>query len=110
MNWYLDVLKNFAVIDGRAGREEYWHFTLINIVVCIALYASYNSLWAIYALAVLVPGITVSIRRLHDIGRSGWWFLIAFVPVVGIVYLIFMLQDGMHGENQYGFNPKDFIA
>lgn len=109
MNWYLEVLKNFAGFDGRAGREEFWHFTLVNVVICVVLYISYHGLWAIYAMLVLMPSIAVSVRRLHDIGRSGWWLLIAVVSA-GIVYLFFMLQDGTHGENEYGFNPKDVIA
>jgi uncharacterized membrane protein YhaH (DUF805 family) len=110
MNWYLEGLKNFAAFDGRAGREEFWHFTLINVLVCLALYATYSSLWAIYALTVLMPSIAISVRRLHDIGRSGWWLFIVANPFLGFVYLFFMLQDGAHGENQYGFNPKDVIA
>jgi uncharacterized membrane protein YhaH (DUF805 family) len=110
MNWYLEVLKNFAAFDGRAGREEFWHFILINIAVCSALYAAYSSLWAIYAMVVLMPTIAVSVRRLHDIGRSGWWLIVVANPVLGFVYLFFMMQDGAHGANQYGFNPKDVIV
>jgi uncharacterized membrane protein YhaH (DUF805 family) len=107
MRWYLDVLKNYSVFDGRAGREEYWQFTLINIIISIALYATLNDLWAVYTVAVLIPTIAVSIRRLHDIGRSGWWVLSAIVPVV---LLFMMMLDGKTGPNQYGFNPKDVIA
>ena len=110
MAWYLDVLKNYAVFDGRAGREEFWQFTLINIFVTIILYASMNDLWAVYTVAVLIPSIAVSVRRLHDIDRSGWWFLIAIVPVIDIVLLFMMLLEGKPGANQYGFNPKDVIA
>ncbi|MBU1425493.1 MAG: DUF805 domain-containing protein [Gammaproteobacteria bacterium] len=110
MAWYLDVLKNYAVFDGRAGREEFWQFTLINIFVTIILYASMNDLWAVYTVAVLIPSIAVSVRRLHDIDRSGWWFLIAIVPVIDVVLLFMMLLEGKPGANQYGFNPKDVIA
>lgn len=110
MAWYLDVLKNYAVFDGRAGREEFWQFTLINIFVTIILYATMNDLWAVYTVAVLIPSIAVSVRRLHDIDRSGWWFLIAIVPVIDIVLLFMMLLEGKPGANQYGFNPKDVIA
>lgn len=107
MNWYLDVLRNYAAFDGRAGREEYWQFTLINITISIALYATLNDLWAVYTVAVLMPSIAVSVRRLHDIDRSGWWVLSAVVPVV---LLFMMLLDGKPGDNRYGFNPKDVIA
>ena len=110
MAWYLDVLKNYAMFDGRAGREEFWQFTLINIIISIGLYATLSDLWAVYTVAVLVPSIAVSVRRLHDIDRSGWWFLIAIVPVIYIVLLFMMLLDGKPGTNQYGFNPKDVIA
>jgi uncharacterized membrane protein YhaH (DUF805 family) len=111
MNWYFDVLmNNYAAFEGRAGREEYWHFTLLNVIISIAFYVSMNDLWAIYTMAVLIPGIAVSVRRLHDIDRSGWWFLMVIVPIVDIVLLFMMLLDGKPGANQYGFNPKDVIA
>lgn len=110
MNWYLEVLRNYAVLDGRAGREEYWQFTLLNIIISAALYLSFKDLWAVYTVAVLIPSIAVSVRRLHDIDRSGWWVLIVIVPLLLIVLLFMMLLDGKPGENQYGFNPKDVIA
>jgi uncharacterized membrane protein YhaH (DUF805 family) len=110
MNWYFDVLKNYAVFDGRAGREEYWQFTLPNIIISICLYFTLNDLWAIYTVVVLIPSVAVSIRRLHDIDRSGWWLLIVIVPFFVIVLLFMMLLDGKSGENRYGFNPKDVIA
>jgi uncharacterized membrane protein YhaH (DUF805 family) len=107
MNWYLEVLRNYAVFDGRAGREEYWNFTLLNIIISIVLYFTLNELWAIYTVTILIPSIAVSIRRLHDIDRSGWWVLSVIVPVV---LLFMMVLDGKPGPNQYGFNPKDVIA
>lgn len=110
MNWYLDVLRNYAAFDGRASREEYWQFTLINVTISIILYVTLNDLWAVYTVAVLVPSIAVSVRRLHDIDRSGWWVLIVIVPVFVIVLLFMMLLDGKPGDNRYGFNPKDVIA
>jgi uncharacterized membrane protein YhaH (DUF805 family) len=107
MSWYLDVLKNYAAFDGRAGREEYWHFTLLNLVVIAALFAGFNDLCVVYTLAVLIPSVAVTVRRLHDIDRSGWWG----VMVVVLPVLIFLLlQDGGVGQNRYGFNPKDVIA
>jgi uncharacterized membrane protein YhaH (DUF805 family) len=110
MNWYLDVLKNYADFDGRAGREEFWYFILFNILINLFLLATHNWLWAIYTLSVLIPCIAVSVRRLHDTSHSGWWVLIAVVPVLGFVFLFLMLQDSDPGVNQYGFNPKDVIA
>lgn len=123
MNWYLDVLKKYAVFNGRARRKEYWYFALFNILISIILAildnmlgsfstaAGMGLLGGIYALAIFIPGLAVSIRRLHDTGRSGWWLLILLIPLVGaIVLLIFMLQDSTPGENAYGENPKELTA
>lgn len=117
MNWYLEVLKKYAVFNGRARRKEYWLFFLFNIIICIVLsiidmvVGTISLFTALYSLAVLVPGIAVAIRRLHDTGRSGWWLLIAFVPIIGaIVVLVLMVLDGTPGENQYGKNPKEVTA
>ncbi|TDR32587.1 uncharacterized membrane protein YhaH (DUF805 family) [Hydromonas duriensis] len=119
MNWYLDVLKKYAQFSGRARRKEYWYFTLFNFIISIALgiidirFGSFSSevgvglLEGFYALAVLSPNIAVSVRRLHDTERSGWWLLIALIPIVGaIVLLVFMTQDSNPGQNRYGENPK----
>jgi uncharacterized membrane protein YhaH (DUF805 family) len=117
MNWYLDVLKKYAVFSGRARRTEYWMFFLFNIIIVIAIgvvesiIGSPGVIGLLYSLAVLLPGIAVSIRRLHDTGRTGWWMLVALVPVIGaIVLLIFMIQDSKPGTNQYGANPKGIGA
>jgi uncharacterized membrane protein YhaH (DUF805 family) len=117
MNWYLDVLKKYAVFSGRARRKEYWMFFLFNIIIVIAIgfvesiIGSPGVIGMLYSLAVLIPGIAVSIRRLHDTGRTGWWMLVALVPVIGaIVLLIFMVQDSKPGTNQYGANPKGIGA
>jgi len=119
MNWYLEVLKKYAVFDGRARRKEYWYFvlfgTLVSIVIAIvdAATGSFSAdagigiLGSIYALAVLIPTIAVGVRRLHDTNRSGWWLLLALIPLVGtIVLLVFLATDGDPEENQYGPNPK----
>jgi uncharacterized membrane protein YhaH (DUF805 family) len=119
MSWYLKVLRNYAVFHGRARRQEYWYFVLINVIISVALAivdgvtGTYNSdvglglLSGIYTLAVLIPGIAVSVRRLHDIGRSGWWLLIVLVPLVGaIVLFIFMVLDSKPEQNEYGPSPK----
>lgn len=119
MNWYLDVLKKYAVFDGRARRKEYWFFFLFNIIISMILSAidgltgSFNPetgvglLGGIYTIAVLIPSIAVSVRRLHDTGRSGWWLLIGLIPVIGtIICFVFMVQDSESSENEYGSNPK----
>ena len=119
MNWYLAVLKKYAVFSGRAQRKEYWMFFLFNIIIAILLGiievvigispdADESILANIYSLAILLPSLAVSVRRLHDIGRSGWWLLIGLIPLIGaIVLLVFAVQDGQPGPNQYGPNPKE---
>ena len=114
MNWYLDVIKNkYAKFDGRARRKEYCMFFLFNILIAVglaiieAIIGLPGILGGIYALAVLIPGIAVTVRRLHDTGRVGWWILIAFLPLIGlIVLLVFMVLDSQPGDNAYGPNPK----
>jgi uncharacterized membrane protein YhaH (DUF805 family) len=112
VNWYLAVLKNYAGFGGRARRKEYWMFTLFNSIFIAALIAidlaiGTNIPYLVYALAVLVPALAVGFRRLHDTGRSAWWFFIALIPLVGsIVLLVFFASDSAAGENKYGPNPK----
>jgi len=121
MNWYLEVLKKYAVFDGRARRSEYWYFTLINIAAALVLAVldaiirkvtglGFGLLGTAYSLAILAPAIGVSIRRLHDTNRSGWWLLLALVPLVGLVLLWFMAQDSEPAQNRYVPNPKLVIA
>ncbi len=110
MNYYLEVLKKYAVFTGRAGRREFWMFFLFNILISIVLgivgkFLHIDILSTLYGLAVLLPGIGVGIRRLHDIGRSGWWLFIGLIPFVGVIILIvYWAQQGMPGANQYGAN------
>lgn len=112
MHWYLEVLKKYAVFSGRARRQEYWMFFLVNFIVSVVLAIigwtiDMAFLQSLYTLAVLLPGLGVTVRRLHDTGRSGWWILIGLVPLVGtIVLLVFMASDSQPGNNQYGPNPK----
>lgn len=124
MNWYLDVLtKKYAQFAGRARRKEYWYFALFNVMISVALtvldivLGTYSKasgiglLDGIYGLAILIPCIAVTVRRLHDTGRSGWWLLIGFVPLIGgLVLLVFMVLDSKPGTNEYGENPKEAAA
>ena len=123
MNWYLEVLKKYFVFSGRARRKEYWYFVLFNLIISIVLgiidgiigtfsaETGIGLLGGIYSLAVLIPCISVSVRRLHDTGRTGWWLLIGLVPIIGaIVIIIFAVLDSQPDENQYGPNPKETDA
>lgn len=119
MNWFLNVFKKYATFSGRAQRAEYWYFFLFYILIFIGLSvvdsitgsfsaeAGMGLLGGIFALASLIPSIAVGVRRLHDTGRSGWWLLIALVPLIGaIVLLVFTVQDSAPSDNAYGPNPK----
>ena len=115
MNWFIDcITKNYANFSGRARRKEYWMFNLFNIIACfvVMLLDSFlelnNILILIYVLAILLPSYAVTVRRLHDTGKSGWWLLLMFVPFGNIILLIFCLIDSTPGPNQYGENPKRF--
>jgi len=123
MNWYLEVLKKYTVFTGRAERQEFWYFILFNIIVTIVLTAldgvtgTYSTqtgmglLSGIYTLAVFLPSLAVSIRRLHDTNRSGWWILLSFIPLLGaIVLIVFFAQEGFPGDNQYGSDPKGALG
>ncbi len=119
MNWYLEVLKKYATFGGRARRTEFWMFALINFIISAVLNIVQRStgstivlvISVLYSLAVLIPGIAVTVRRLHDTGRSGGWWFIVLIPIVGaIILIVFCAQDGQPGPNQYGPNPKQINA
>lgn len=120
MNWYLKVLKQYTDFNGRARRKEYWMFFLFNIIFgLIAVLIDnilgttfgefgYGVIYTLYGLAILIPALAVTVRRLHDTGKSGWWILIALIPFIGaIVLLVFMILEGDQGVNEYGPNPKE---
>lgn len=119
MNWYLQALKKYADFTGRARRKEYWFFVLFYLIIVIVLGiidgmigttmqgAGIGILTCIYMLAMFLPGLAVTVRRLHDTGRSGWWVLINLVPLIGaIVLLVFLFSDSQPGTNEYGPSPK----
>ena len=120
MNWYLQVLKKYAEFNGRARRKEYWMFALFNIIFLIAAMIIDNIagttigvlpdglFYFVYALAVFIPGLAVGVRRLHDVGKSGWFYLIILIPIVGAIWLLVLFcTDGVVGQNEYGINPKE---
>ncbi|MFS0558240.1 DUF805 domain-containing protein [Brevibacillus sp. 179-C9.3 HS] len=112
MQWYLKVLKNYVAFSGRARRTEYWMFTLFSVIISLVLSFIESMigipllLTGIYSLAILLPTLSVIVRRLHDIGKSGWWFLISFIPLIGSIWLLVLMCQESHGDNQYGANPK----
>ena len=115
MNWYLAVLKNYVGFSGRARRTEYWMFALFNAIIflVLAILAAVTRspffwvLYAIYALAVIIPSLAVTWRRMQDTGRNGLWILLGLIPLVGgIILLVFMLLPGTPGPNEFGPDPK----
>lgn len=111
MGYFIAALKNYAVFSGRARRKEYWMFFLFYMIFSLiltfvdALMGTFV-LTGIYALVMIVPSLSVMVRRLHDTGRSGWWFFIGLVPVIGAIVLLVFLVQNSHDENDYGANPK----
>ena len=121
MDWYLKVLKQYTRFNGRARRKEYWFFYLINSLIGIVLISldrfllkradGIGFLTGVYSLGVFLPSIAVSVRRLHDIGKSGWWYLINFIPFIGgLIFLYFTVQDSEPDRNRFGSNPKEQLS
>jgi uncharacterized membrane protein YhaH (DUF805 family) len=119
MSWYLKVLKQYADFRGRARRREFWWFALIHLLlICLLVIVELTLglgdpvrrlglLSGLYVVGAAVPGLAVTVRRLHDWGRTGWWVLIAVIPVLGVIaLLVLMLIDSQPGDNEYGPNPK----
>ncbi|MDL2223732.1 DUF805 domain-containing protein [Bacteroidales bacterium OttesenSCG-928-M06] len=115
MNYFLDPLKTkYADFSGRARRKEYWMFSLFAILFGMiaatldAIIGSYGIIYSLYGLAILLPSLAISVRRLHDINKSGWWLLISFIPLIGGIWLLVLLcTAGTVGSNQYGSDPKN---
>lgn len=130
---YKSMFKKYAKFNGRSRRSEYWYATLANSLIIFAMYlligiiavangdymsdgaAIFLSLIALavfgYSFAVMIPGLAMAVRRLHDTGRSGWFMLLSLIPYIGgIILFVFMVQDSQPGANQYGTNPKEGIV
>ena len=119
MNWFLKCINQYSDFSGRARRTEYWMFMLFNMIFAIIAMAldnalgladptiGYGVLYGIYALVMLIPGLAVCVRRLHDVGKSGWFILISLIPIVGGIWLLVLAcTDGHAEKNKWGKNPK----
>lgn len=119
MNWWLTAMKKYVDFSGRARRTEYWMFVLFNVIFAIVALVidnmlglasdstGYGPLYTLFSLAILLPTWAVTVRRLHDVGKSGWWIFISLIPIIGGIWLfVLTLTDSQPGENQYGPNPK----
>ena len=115
-----DALKKYAVFSGRATRKEFWLFILLVVIASIAATfidiamgtydeeVSMGPVGGLVTLALLIPSIAVSIRRLHDTNRSGWWYLLGIIPIANLVLFVFFCFDGTKGENRFGLDPKAY--
>lgn len=123
MDWYLQALRQYATFTGRARRREFWFFQLFVLLIVMVLSlldrmlglfddeTSLGPLSGLFSLAMLLPSLAVSVRRLHDTDRSGWWALLYFVPLLGfLVLLVFFVLDGTRGANRFGEDPKGGTA
>jgi uncharacterized membrane protein YhaH (DUF805 family) len=129
MKYYLKVLRDYANFSGRARRSEYWHFALFSMIFSVVamiidhilgttfkmdsfndvhVVMPYGYVYLLYSLVVMIPGLAVTVRRLHDVGKSGWFLLICLIPLIGAIWLLVLLfTDSQPGPNQYGPNPKE---
>jgi uncharacterized membrane protein YhaH (DUF805 family) len=113
IEYYKAVLSKYAIFEGRARRKEYWYFTLAQFIISIVPSIIVTQikfltiLGIIYTLAMFVPVLAVTVRRLHDINRSGLYILFALIPIAGsIILIIWLAKEGDAGDNQYGPDPK----
>ena len=124
MKYYLKALKNYAVFNGRATRSEFWYYTLFNFIFLVVASTidnilgttfevagqsmGYGYVYLAFSLAMLIPGLAVTVRRLHDVGKSGWFLFIALLPLIGSIWLLVLFcTDSKPGANEYGENPKE---
>ena len=123
MEWFKKCLKQYADFSGRARRKEYWMFQLFVVIIAVVLMivgsvldSMFGSngvvsllLVGVFYLAILLPALSVTVRRLHDTDKTGWWLLLAFIPFGSLVLFVFTVLDSTNGSNTYGPSPKEVI-
>ena len=131
MSWYLKVLKQYIRFNGRARRQEYWYFQIIHWLIIVSFGIVFSLMtdflgipesiaeklimpfFSIYFFGTILPSLAVTIRRLHDTNRSGWWILLNllnFIPFLGsLILFVFLVQDSQPGRNRFGRNPKEIF-
>jgi uncharacterized membrane protein YhaH (DUF805 family) len=126
INYWKAALSKYADFNGRARRSEYWYFALTNILITLALYVLifigavaripfvsmvFGGLVVVFALGTIIPSIAVLVRRLHDTGKSGWYYFVSLIPIAGPIWLLVLLcTEGNKGPNEYGEDPKDQVS
>ncbi|MEJ6950107.1 DUF805 domain-containing protein [Natronospora cellulosivora (SeqCode)] len=115
MNWYIKVIKNYAEFSGRARRTEYWMFFLFDMIFTFIasildtiVFGAPSVFLFLYTLFTIIPFLAVTVRRLHDTNRSGWYYFVQLIPFIGVIwYLILLCLEGTNGPNSYGEDPKN---
>ncbi len=113
MNYYIQAFKRFSDFSGRSRRSEYWYYVLFNILVSIVavvidVFIEMPIFTLLYLLVSIIPSIAVLVRRLHDTGKSGWYYFMGMIPIAGpIILLVYLTTDSQPGNNQWGQNPKE---
>ena len=117
MEYFMEAMRRYADFNGRTRRKDFWMFILFYVIFYAAcavvdgVIGTAPIVTSLFSLAMLIPSISIAARRLHDTGRSGWWQLIALIPLIGgIVLLVFYVLDSHEGENDYGPNPKELAV
>jgi uncharacterized membrane protein YhaH (DUF805 family) len=115
IDYYVEAFRKYATFSGRATRSEYWYFILFNTIISVVLVLTFGEevstenigLVDIYAIITVLPILSVTVRRLHDVGKSGWFLLISIIPIIGGLWLLILyVRDSTPGANKYGPNPK----
>jgi len=109
MEYFFKGLKNFKDFEGRATRKEFWFFVLFFTIIAVLASLVHPILQLVVYLVILVPYISLTVRRLHDTGRSGWWALLGLIPFAGLVVIWFCIKDSVE-DNQYGKNRKEIVG
>ena len=122
MKWFIKCFRQYFDFKGRARRKEYWMFTLFCVIfqiivielaargigMLIGSYYFYVALSTLFAILIFIPSLSVEVRRLHDIGCSGWWMLLLLLPIIGwIALFVLSVLDSQKGQNKWGANPKE---
>lgn len=117
MQWFIDPIKNqYADFTGRTTRKAFWMFVLFYLLLNVAIsivtgVVGLEEVGLLFSLAVLLPAVAITARRLHDIGKSGWWQLVGFVPIIGwIIVIVWNAMPGQDGANTYGPDPREAAA
>ena len=123
MEWFIYALQRFREFNGRSRRREFWNYVLFYLLLGIGatfldnlfgfsdLGDNVGPIYALFFLIMLIPSLAVSVRRLHDVDKSGWFLLVGFIPIIGFIWLlIYYLREGTYGPNPYGDDPKEELA